>query len=54
MSTSRQPERDRLLVFEIYGEARLHVPGRELIADERVAAGGKRCERAARRQVGQL
>jgi hypothetical protein len=31
------------------------VPGRELMADERVAAaGGKRCERAAHRQVEQL
>ena len=38
MSTPSQPERDRLLVREIYGEARHYAPWRELTADEHAAA----------------
>ena len=39
MSTPSQPERDRVLVRKIYGEARHYAPWRELTADER--GGGK-------------
>lgn len=38
MSTSSQPEPDRVLVSEIHGEARRHVSRRELTADEHAAA----------------
>ncbi len=38
MSTSSQPESDRVLVSEIHGEARRHASERELTADRRAAA----------------
>jgi hypothetical protein len=51
MSTSSQPERDRLLACEIYGEVGRYAPWRELTADEHAAAvtvgkHGKRAEPA--------
>jgi len=55
MSTPSQPGRDRLLVFEIYGEAWHHASRRELMArDHAVAvAGFERCERAEQARAGQ-
>jgi hypothetical protein len=56
VSTSSQPERDRLLVSEIYVEARHHAPPCVLTADEHAAAvaGGKRGGRAEQARAGQL
>jgi len=55
MSTPSQPGRDRLLVFEIYGEAWHHAPRRELIADDQAVAvaGRERCEPAEQVGAGQ-
>ena len=49
MSPPSQPERDRLLVSEIHGEARLHASRRELTADEHAAAVAALRELAAGR-----
>ena len=55
MSTPSQPERDRLLVREIYGEARHYAPWRELTADEHavVMPAGPQCNRAEPARAGQ-
>lgn len=55
MSTPSQPERDRVLVREIYGEARHYAPWRELTADEHAAAVavGKQSNRAEPTRAGQ-
>ena len=55
MSTPSQPGRDRLLVFEIYGQAWHHAPRRELSADDHAVAmaGCERCERAEQARAGQ-
>ena len=52
VSTPSQPERDRLLISQIYGETSYHAPRRELIADDHAMAGCERCERAEQARAG--
>jgi hypothetical protein len=55
VSRPSQPDRDRLLAREIYGEARHDAPWRELTADEHAAAeaAGRQSNRAEPARAGQ-